>query len=354
MGGVAGHAGLFSTAEHDMSLFCQALLDKLSKTPAPSPSTQSTLQQATSPSSQPPPVGVPRSSAGPPSSSQDGTPSSPATPPISRGLKAGTSTPPHSRPRGKTIFPITTAGYSKPRGTSSPGSFGHTGFTGTSLWIDPTSNTYVILLANAIHPRGGAPISQPPRRKSPPPPPKLGLCTGHSGCPILGAASSRRVGYRANRGPPSNFASGVETQTRSSSPLQRSANTQSNHPAKARPLPGYNSPGASSSASFICDRVGYRCQPGSPLERLARRGADAQVPLSSPQRPKPLAPPPQTPPGRPPSPSGPCSRGHSKRPPDPCDQFGGPPLQLKPASHTASSDQTVNRHRRPRTTNYAP
>ncbi len=34
----------------------------------------------------------------------------------------------------------------------SPKSFGHTGFTGTSLWIDRTSNMYVILLANRIHP----------------------------------------------------------------------------------------------------------------------------------------------------------------------------------------------------------
>ena len=39
------------------------------------------------------------------------------------------------------------------------GSFGHTGFTGTSLWMDPGSDTYVVLLANAIHPRGNPPIS---------------------------------------------------------------------------------------------------------------------------------------------------------------------------------------------------
>jgi uncharacterized protein YbbC (DUF1343 family) len=34
------------------------------------------------------------------------------------------------------------------------GSFGHTGFTGTSLWIDPTTRTYILLLTNAVHPRG--------------------------------------------------------------------------------------------------------------------------------------------------------------------------------------------------------
>ena len=50
--------------------------------------------------------------------------------------------------------------FSKPRGAIFPiGSFGHTGFTGTSLWMDPASDTYVILLANAIHPRGNPPIS---------------------------------------------------------------------------------------------------------------------------------------------------------------------------------------------------
>ncbi len=32
--------------------------------------------------------------------------------------------------------------------------YGHTGFTGTSIWIDPTTQTYIILLTNAVHPRG--------------------------------------------------------------------------------------------------------------------------------------------------------------------------------------------------------
>ena len=35
---------------------------------------------------------------------------------------------------------------------ASPASFGHTGFTGTSLWIDPDSQMIVILLTNAVHP----------------------------------------------------------------------------------------------------------------------------------------------------------------------------------------------------------
>ena len=51
----------------------------------------------------------------------------------------------HSRPRGM-VFPV--------------GSFGHTGFTGVSLWVDPASDTYVVVLANVIHQRGGPPITK--------------------------------------------------------------------------------------------------------------------------------------------------------------------------------------------------
>jgi CubicO group peptidase (beta-lactamase class C family) len=39
------------------------------------------------------------------------------------------------------------------------GSFGHTGFTGTTLWMDPGSDTYIVVLANVIHQRGGPPIA---------------------------------------------------------------------------------------------------------------------------------------------------------------------------------------------------
>jgi uncharacterized protein YbbC (DUF1343 family) len=31
------------------------------------------------------------------------------------------------------------------------GGYGHTGFTGTSLWIDPATKTYIVLLTNAVH-----------------------------------------------------------------------------------------------------------------------------------------------------------------------------------------------------------
>jgi CubicO group peptidase (beta-lactamase class C family) len=37
----------------------------------------------------------------------------------------------------------------------SPAAFGHTGFTGTSLWIDPERDVYVVLLTNRVHPRAG-------------------------------------------------------------------------------------------------------------------------------------------------------------------------------------------------------
>ncbi len=45
------------------------------------------------------------------------------------------------------------SGYRGPRGEVFPlGSFGHTGWTGTSLWIDPFSKTFVIFLSNRNHP----------------------------------------------------------------------------------------------------------------------------------------------------------------------------------------------------------
>jgi uncharacterized protein YbbC (DUF1343 family)/CubicO group peptidase (beta-lactamase class C family) len=45
------------------------------------------------------------------------------------------------------------SGYSGPRGSVFPlGSYGHTGWTGTSLWIDPFSQTFVIFLSNRNHP----------------------------------------------------------------------------------------------------------------------------------------------------------------------------------------------------------
>ncbi|WP_255551159.1 sodium/solute symporter [Granulicella sp. dw_53] len=133
MGGVAGHAGVFSTA-HDVGLYAQALLDKLLFNTGPFPLKQSTLKLMTTPE-QPA-----TAQSGATVFTPDGQPSKGIA---TRGFGWDINTA-FSRPRGS-IFPI--------------GSFGHTGFTGTTLWMDPASNSYVVLLANAIHPRGGAPIS---------------------------------------------------------------------------------------------------------------------------------------------------------------------------------------------------
>ena len=50
--------------------------------------------------------------------------------------------------------------YSSNRGELFPiGSYGHTGFTGTSIWIDPLTKSYVILLTNFVHPQRGKSLS---------------------------------------------------------------------------------------------------------------------------------------------------------------------------------------------------
>jgi len=152
MGGVAGHAGVFSTA-HDVSLFAQALLDRLAGRPSDFPLKQSTLQVMTTPEQ-------PGGYAGQLTLANTATQGA-----IARGEKGAQ---PGLAPHYPAVpeqdlrgfgWDIDTA-FSKPRGMLFPiGSFGHTGFTGTSLWMDPGSDTYVVLLANAIHPRGNPPIS---------------------------------------------------------------------------------------------------------------------------------------------------------------------------------------------------
>ncbi len=107
MGGVAGQAGLFSTAD-DLAKFAQALLNGgggiLSAL---------SVEKMTQPEQ-------------PPSA------------PVLRGFGWDIDSP-----------------FSSNRGDLLPvGGYGHTGFTGTSMWIDPTTQTYIILLTNAVHPRG--------------------------------------------------------------------------------------------------------------------------------------------------------------------------------------------------------
>ena len=115
MGGVAGSAGVFSTV-HDVGLFAQALLDRRAGRPSPFPLQPATVELMT-------------------------TPQQPGGDDL-RGFGWDIDSE-HSRPRGS-IFPV--------------GSFGHTGFTGVTLWLDPGSNTYVIVFSNVIHQRGGPPI----------------------------------------------------------------------------------------------------------------------------------------------------------------------------------------------------
>ena len=152
MGGVAGHAGVFSTA-HDVSVFAQALLDRLADRPSPFPLTRATLELMTSPQQ-------PGHSTQQLQAANDATRAAVAqTPNTAHPLLA----PNYPAIRGQNLrgfgWDIDTAN-SKPRGAIFPvGSFGHTGFTGTTLWIDPGSETYVVLLANVIHQRGGPPIS---------------------------------------------------------------------------------------------------------------------------------------------------------------------------------------------------
>ncbi|HEX4156025.1 MAG TPA: sodium/solute symporter [Acidobacteriaceae bacterium] len=152
MGGVAGHAGVFSTA-HDVSLFAQALLDRLAGRASNFPLKQSTLELMTTPEQ-------PGHTADQLTAANDAEKYA-----IAQGEHGAA---PLLAPRYPAIHGQNLRGYgwdidtafSKPRGMIFPiGSFGHTGFTGTSLWMDPGSDAYVVLLANAVHPRGNPPIS---------------------------------------------------------------------------------------------------------------------------------------------------------------------------------------------------
>jgi CubicO group peptidase (beta-lactamase class C family) len=152
MGGVAGHAGVFSTA-HDVSIFAQALLDRLAGRPSSFPLKQATVELMTTPQQ-------PGHTAEQLEAANDAAREAVAQRP--------NTTDPLLAPRYPAITGQNLRGFgwdidtaqSTPRGMVFPvGSFGHTGFTGTSLWIDPGSDTYVVLLANSIHTRGSPPLS---------------------------------------------------------------------------------------------------------------------------------------------------------------------------------------------------
>jgi len=111
MDGVAGHAGLFSTAR-DLAIYCQMILNGGEyggvRVLAPL-----TIAEMTRPR-------IINNTGG------------------TRGLGWDINTS-FSSNRGE-LFPL--------------GSFGHTGFTGTSIWIDPASSMFVVFLSNRVHPDG--------------------------------------------------------------------------------------------------------------------------------------------------------------------------------------------------------
>ncbi|MBI5085532.1 MAG: DUF1343 domain-containing protein [Acidobacteria bacterium] len=109
MGGVAGHAGLFTTAD-DLARFASMMLN-LGELDGVRLFSPLAVRKFTEPNT-------------PPHQS------------TLRGIGWDMDSP-FSGNRGE-LFPI--------------GSYGHTGFTGTSLWIDPSTKTFVILLANSVHP----------------------------------------------------------------------------------------------------------------------------------------------------------------------------------------------------------
>jgi uncharacterized protein YbbC (DUF1343 family) len=51
-------------------------------------------------------------------------------------------------------IPLRGLGWNIDSSLASESSYGHKGFTGTGIWIDPVSNTYVIILTNRVHPNG--------------------------------------------------------------------------------------------------------------------------------------------------------------------------------------------------------
>lgn len=109
LGGVAGHAGLFSTAEN-LARYAQMLVNggKLGNAQILKPETCLLMR-----------------------SSQE----------VSSGIR--------------TLGWDRQTGYSSNRGDLfSPQAFGHGGFTGTAIWIDPAQEMFVIFLSNRVHPDG--------------------------------------------------------------------------------------------------------------------------------------------------------------------------------------------------------
>jgi CubicO group peptidase (beta-lactamase class C family) len=117
MGGVVGNAGIFTTAA-DLSRFARMLLNNgvLDGFRLFKPETIALMTHVQTPESQ-----------------------------SVRGGLGWDIDSPYSYPRGN-IFPL--------------GSYGHTGYTGTAIWIDPYSKTFWILLTNRLHPNGNGSVTK--------------------------------------------------------------------------------------------------------------------------------------------------------------------------------------------------
>lgn len=115
MGGVAGHAGVFTTAD-DLAIYAQMMLNRGEyggvRILAPA-----TVDRFT-------------------------TPATPSGQPVVRSLGWDIDSP-----------------YSSNRGDIWTSGYGHTGFTGPAIWIHPASQSFVVIMANRNHPRGGRSIN---------------------------------------------------------------------------------------------------------------------------------------------------------------------------------------------------
>lgn len=120
LGGVAGHAGVFSTA-HDMAIFCQAFLNGGRYGSAQILSRDSVIAMFTDYNQ--------------------------AFPGNNHGL-------------GWELYQHWEEGA-----LATPFSGGHTGFTGTSIAVDPTTQSFVLLLTNAVHPSRSWGVPNPERRQ---------------------------------------------------------------------------------------------------------------------------------------------------------------------------------------------
>ncbi|HEY3940831.1 MAG TPA: exo-beta-N-acetylmuramidase NamZ domain-containing protein [Bryobacteraceae bacterium] len=116
MGGIAGHAGLFTTAA-DLAKYAEMMLG-MGEVNGTHIFSAATVKKFTEPAS-------------------------PADQPILRGLGWDIDSP-FSSNRGE-LYPI--------------GSYGHTGFTGTSVWLDPSTDSFIIFLTNGVHLKRGNSLS---------------------------------------------------------------------------------------------------------------------------------------------------------------------------------------------------